>query len=251
MGSRKSLASFTGLLLGAGVLALASATPAAAEQPPPLASPPTISGVAQVGQGLTATTATWVSNGFYLEAGTYTWNRCTSSSVSDCSPIPGLSWASHIYVVTVADVGAMIRVYESLSQSGWTVWALSAPTAVVTAAPTAAPPTTIPPPTTPTPPTTTRPTNTGLPKIKGKAKINNKLTVSNGTWTGTAPFAYKYQWKTCNAKVKKCQAIRGATKNSLRISLKYKGHRLEVVVTATNAAGKTTVTCKATGVVVK
>lgn len=269
MGSRKSIASLAGLLLGAGVLALAGATPAAAEELQGAATPTTISGVAQVGQTLTATSAVWKWEYGRLQmfSNDYTWDRCTSPSVSDCTIIllspdyltaesPSDKWhywTSWKYEVTAGDVGSMIRSVSGIHGNWGSAWSWSAPTAVVTTAPTTPPPppTKPVPPTTPTTPTPTKPANTALPKIKGKAKVNNKLTVSSGTWTGTAPIAYKYQWKSCNVKVKKCQAIRGATKNSLRISLKYRGRHLVVAVTATNTAGRTTVTSKATSVIVK
>jgi len=267
MGSRKSIASVAGLLLGAGVLALASAMPAAGSQEPFLKTAPTLSGLAQVGQTLTATEAVWSApewdGGFPLTSNTWGWNHCTSNCSelhcpsSSCSLIAGADAFAYKYTVTTTDVGFMIRACQGINYTTgpppepppfghyWSVTACSNPTAVVTAVPT------IPPPTTPTPTTTTKPVNTVLPKIKGKAKINSKLTVSSGTWKGTARIIYRYQWKNCNAKVKKCQAIRGATKNALRISLKYKGRRLVVAVTATNVAGKATVTSKATSVIVK
>src|SRR5450759_3993745 len=81
--SRKSLASFAGLLLGAGVLALANATPAAAEEPR-LSRPTQISGTAQVGQTLTATAAVWLVNGYPAEGNRTVFDRCADSSPSSC-----------------------------------------------------------------------------------------------------------------------------------------------------------------------
>ena len=237
--SRRSHASFACLLLG--VFALASVTPASAYEPEPILNRPTqISGIAQVGQQLTATPAVWSVNGYPSEGTISVFDRCSDSLPSSCKVIPGTQYGYHIYLVTPEDVGFVIRAWSNLTVIGWSLGSQSEATAVVTAGAT-------PPPT----PTAAKPTNTVLPKIKGKAKTNNKLTVSSGTWRGSAPIRYKYQWKSCDRKVRKCQAIRGATKNSLRISLKYRGRRLVVAVTATNAAGRTTVTSKATGVVVK
>ena len=118
---------------------------------------------------------------------------------------------------------------------------------------------------TPTPPVTVTvaPKNTGLPTIKGKDKVKAKLTASQGTWIGTAPITYKYRWESCDLKTKKgkkgkkgkkvlqCVAIKGATKATLTLSKKNVGHRIEVVVTATNAAGFASAASKPTAVVKK
>ena len=66
-----------------------------------------------------------------------------------------------------------------------------------------------------------------------------------------APMTYKYQWDTCNAKGKKCAAIRGATKAFIVLTKKNVGQRLEVVVTVSNAAGHASATSKATAAVKK
>jgi hypothetical protein len=100
-------------------------------------------------------------------------------------------------------------------------------------------------------PPATAPTNTAAPTIKGKTKNKRKLTANKGTWTGTTPITYKYQWEACNAKGKKCKAIKGATKSALTLSAKDIGYRLEVVVTATNAVGSTKAIGKATPVIKK
>lgn len=90
-----------------------------------------------------------------------------------------------------------------------------------------------------------KPSSKALPKIKGRAEVGTKLTVSRGSWAGTFPIAYKYQWKRCNGKGKNCKGIKGATKSSFTPSKKYIGKRLKVAVTASNSAGKTTVNSKA------
>ncbi len=99
--------------------------------------------------------------------------------------------------------------------------------------------------------TATAPKNTGLPIIKGKGNEKRKLTASNGLWTGTAPNAYKYQWEVCNTKAKKCQAIKGATKNTFTITSKYVGSRIAVAVTAISSVGSSKVLSKATPVIEK
>ena len=171
----KRFTSLTGLLLGVGVLALGSPVPAAGSQEPFLVTAPTLSGLAQVGQTLTATEAVWKApewdGGRPLTGNSWGWNHCTSNCselhcppppIGSCSFIGGaLQRNSQFYTITTADVGFMIRVCQGIDDSigppvppfghHWTVGACSNPTAVVTAASTSPPPTT-PPPTTPTPP---------------------------------------------------------------------------------------------------
>ncbi len=43
------------------------------------------------------------------------------------------------------------------------------------------------------------PANTVLPSISGTVQVGQTLTASAGTWTGTAPITYTYQWQRCNA----------------------------------------------------
>jgi streptogramin lyase len=110
---------------------------------------------------------------------------------------------------------------------------------------------------TPLAPAATKPANTVLPTIKGKDKRKSKLTASSGTWLGTAPITYKYQWEACTktkhkkAIIWKCQAIGGATKSTFTVSSKYVGKRLEVAVTASNTVGKATTTSKQTAIITK
>jgi hypothetical protein len=94
------------------------------------------------------------------------------------------------------------------------------------------------------------PVNTLHPTIRGKARARSKLVATQGRWRGTLPMSYSYRWKHCNKRAKRCQVIPGATKKLLLISSKYVGSRLQVVVTATNAAGRVSAVSRA-GAVVK
>ncbi len=95
------------------------------------------------------------------------------------------------------------------------------------------------------------PRNIMAPKVKSKVRNRTRLVADKGRWTGTAPIAYTYRWKSCDKAAKKCHGIRGATKRALRVSMKSVGHRLKVVVTATNAGGKMSAISNATAVVEK
>jgi glucose/arabinose dehydrogenase len=139
--------------------------------PPVNTGLPAISGTAQVGQTLTASTGTWTGTAPITY--TYQWNRCSPS----CSPIGGAT--SGTYVPVAADVGATLTVSVKATNSAGNATATSNPTAAVTAA------------------SASPPVNTGLPAISGTAQVGQTLTASTGTWTGTAPITYTYQWKRC------------------------------------------------------
>lgn len=180
---RKSLASFVCLLLG--VFALASATPAAAAEPEPILSRQTqISGIAQVGQTLTATPAVWLV-GHYGEAAEGTisvWDRCPDSSPSSCKIAE--PYGGHVYGVTTADVGFVIRAWSTLTIFGWSMGSQSEATAVVTAAPTTPPPTT--PTTTPTPTPTPEATAKGTAPTVSAFALTVGVKLSTGVGTLTA-----------------------------------------------------------------
>ena len=101
---------------------------------PILVKSPTISGVAQVGRTLTTTDSVWRVDGFSIVASERVWDRCSSSLVSDCAAIQkdGVYADGKSYVLTNADLGSVIRVWNGLNVPGWTTSAISAPTAVVT-----------------------------------------------------------------------------------------------------------------------
>ena len=57
----------------------------------------------------------------------------------------------------------------------------------------------------------TRPLNTVRPTISGVAKQGEVLTADPGTWTGTQPITYTYQWLRCDSNGANCSNIVGAT----------------------------------------
>ncbi|WP_316228367.1 MULTISPECIES: hypothetical protein [unclassified Bradyrhizobium] len=81
------------------------------------------------------------------------------------------------------------------------------------------------------------PVNTVLPAISGDGgAAGNVLTVSTGSWTGTAPIAFTYQWKKGGV------AITGATASTYTIQAGDAGGVLTVDVTGTNSQGNATAT---------
>jgi len=98
--------------------------------------------------------------------------------------------------------------------------------------------------TTPTPPV-----NTSPPIISGTPQDGQTLTASTGSWSGTQPITYGYQWQRCDSGGANCVAIAGATGPTYLATSVDVGRTLRVVVTATNSAGSAGATSAATTVV--
>jgi len=187
--------------------------------PPVNTAVPTISGKAQQGQKLTATTGTWTNT---PTSYTYAWESCAGTT---CTPISGAT--SSTYVIPATLVGHTIEVQVTASNSGGSgAPATSAQTSAVIALP---------------------PVNTALPKITGKAQQDQTLTATTGTWTNT-PTSYTYAWQSCAGAT--CTAISGATSSTYLVPSTLVGDTIEVKVTATNTGGSTTATSAATAAVV-
>jgi thermitase len=102
------------------------------QYPPASTSLPTVSGTAQDGQMLAATTGSWSGS---PTSYAYQWRRCDSSGAA-CTAL--LSGSAASYAVQTADVGSTLRVAVTASNSAGSTTAVSTQTAVVAAA--AAPP---------------------------------------------------------------------------------------------------------------
>src|SRR5262245_13025064 len=101
----------------------------------------------------------------------------------------------------------------------------------------------------------TAPSNTAEPSISGRAEQGVRLSASRGTWTGTNPIAYAFQWVRCGADGGQpdggnCAIISGATTDRYRLTSSDVGSRMRVRVTATNADGSRTVASNPTNAVV-
>jgi hypothetical protein len=92
------------------------------------------------------------------------------------------------------------------------------------------------------------PQNTALPVVSGKAQQGDTLTASKGSWSNS-PTRYGYQWWDCNSSGAPCSKIAGATASSHKLAASDVGHRVHVVVTASNAGGAARATSAATGTV--
>ena len=55
------------------------------------------------------------------------------------------------------------------------------------------------------------PSNTSVPVVSGVAQVGQTLTASTGSWSGTSPISYAYQWQRCSPG---CVAVAGATEST-------------------------------------
>jgi hypothetical protein len=122
LGSSTAVSAMTGVVGGASSTA-----------PPVNLTLPTISGMAQEGQMLGASTGSWSGSptGY-----SYEWRRCDTAGGSCTSP-PGLTAST--YVVQTADVGSTLRVAVTASNAGGSATSISEATSIVAAAPASTP----------------------------------------------------------------------------------------------------------------
>ena len=81
------------------------------------------------------------------------------------------------------------------------------------------------------------PRNQSLPTISGTPRVGSTLSATSGSWTGTAPISYSYQWRRCARNGGSCSNISGATGSTYTLRSADRGTRLRVRVTARNAEG--------------
>jgi hypothetical protein len=102
---------------------------------------------------------------------------------------------------------------------------------------------------------TAAPSNTAEPSISGRAEQGATLTASPGTWSGTQPISFAYQWVRCGTDGGQpdggnCAIVSRATDRRYRLVRADVGSRLRVRVTATNVDGSKTAASNPTAVVV-
>jgi PKD repeat protein len=93
------------------------------------------------------------------------------------------------------------------------------------------------------------PVNSYVPTISGTAQDGQTLNASPGSWTGTQPISYAYQWQRCDSSGANCGPIDGATSATYQVVAADVGGTLRVAVAATNSVGSATATSNPTAIV--
>ena len=178
--------------------------------PPAVTIDPTVIGTAVDGETVTADPGVW--SGTAPVDFDYQWLRCDLDG-TNCDPIAGAT--DDEYTLTSEDAGHGIRVEVTGTNAAGSATGTS-PVAAVNAL---------------------APQNTALPTISGSRVDGSTLTAADGTWSGTTPLDFDYQWLRCNADGSNCVAIPGATDGTYTLTADDVGHDVRVSVTATNSAG--------------
>ena len=97
--------------------------------------------------------------------------------------------------------------------------------------------------------TATPPANISPPTITGTAQQGLTFNAGPGTWSGTQPINYAYQWQRCDSSGANCGPIAGATATTYTATSTDVGSTLEVTVSASNMAGSATASSAPTAVV--
>jgi hypothetical protein len=188
---------------------------------------PVIKGKTQHGQTLVAGPGTWT--GTFPVSFKYRWRRCGSDG-------GGCSWSQsgQTYGLSGSDVGRRLRVLVEARSHGSSSFALSDPSGKVTES---------------------RPTDQGAPKVTGQPSVSgtpqegDALTANPGSWSGSQPISFSYQWQRCDGNGSNCFSLAGARDRLYTVRREDVGRRLRVLVTASNTSGRTLAITETTNVV--
>ncbi|MEN3311281.1 MAG: trimeric autotransporter adhesin [Actinomycetota bacterium] len=95
----------------------------------------------------------------------------------------------------------------------------------------------------------TPPQNTVRPTISGVARQGETLTADPGTWSGTQPFTFTYQWLRCDSNGNNCSNIIGAASKTYTLASADVGNRLRVRVRASNSVATRSATSLTSAIV--
>jgi Tol biopolymer transport system component len=185
----------------------------------PVVSLPTGETAPELGDLLFASAGTWT--GSFPMTFAYSWTTCPAADPLDgpCVAIPGATLS--FFTVPASLYGFRIRVRVTATNSAAAVAQSSAASEIVTA---------------------TAPSLSVTPPVQGQNVVDQTLSVGTGTWFGSTPLTYTYQWKRCNpvGDLASCTPISLATKSTYVPTTADIGFSLRVYITATNPAGSST-----------
>jgi hypothetical protein len=176
-------------------------------------TPPTITGTASADFGfLFASPGTWTGTAPIVF--TYQWLRCFGHTDGHCEPIPGAT--SSFYAPTGDDIDTQLNVAVIATNSAGKGGASSAPTPYITGTP---------------------PRNHVSPAISGGIEVGSTLTTTDGTWFGSQPITFAYQWRICTPDGSDCNSIPGATGKTYVIQPSDYGSTIRMLIRGRNGAG--------------
>lgn len=222
-GRRMAAGAATGCTLALVLATVSFAEPTRRLAPPQNTTPPSISGTQRVGSTLTANPGTWT--GTAPITFTYRWTRC-NAQLANCV---NTGVTTRTYRLDFDDLGRRLLVVVTARNADGSRQA-RADTGVIAARATA-------------------PRNTTIPTITGTAQEGQTLTAQPGTWSGTQPITFTYQWLRCDASGNACANIAGATGRTYVPTGADIGRSLRVRVRARNDGGSRTATSAGTAAV--
>src|ERR1700759_4198047 len=238
--ARRLLWPVAGVVAAAAVQSLAGAAPLATPLPPPVnTSPPTMQSPPpptsqnevtnpQVGRTILGNKGTWTGANYYKVQ----WEDCDVTATV-CTPAAGSPSTNTTYKIAQGDVGHyLVFQVTATSSPGSTATASSVPSGLVANG---------------------TPLNRLAPTISGLTQDGQKLTSTSGTWDGTLPITYAYQWRRCDGAGLNCGATFPSTPSALATYTLQDvdlGHTLVAYLTASNVAGPTSVHSHTTTTVV-
>jgi hypothetical protein len=192
-----------------------------AATPPSVATAPAITGTAADGSTLTTSNGTW--NGSTPITYSYQWQRCDAT----CTDIAGATAAA--YTARSTDVGHKLTAVVTAANGGGSAAAAAPQTATVVA---------------------TAPALVSPPAVTGTPQEGATLTTSDGTWNGTTPLGYTYEWQRCDSTASTCSVISGASSRTYTLVSADVGSNVRARVTADNSAGSASGTSGLTAAIV-
>jgi glucose/arabinose dehydrogenase/PKD repeat protein len=93
------------------------------------------------------------------------------------------------------------------------------------------------------------PRNTAPPAITGPTMVGKTIKTSTGSWAGSTPISFTYQWRRCDASGAACVDVPGANASKYTLVTADAGRTMRATVTATNSVGSSTATSAQTSVI--